>query len=214
MSENIVGSVDPYARQKGEIIAERNTVVPPWAPAIKDFSVTVKQEDLDGEIREIPPGFTIGDVAPEYRWAINPETGVIMSKAEFRQSFERWYAAHYTMRGEQVEGEPLTIPSVKDFVSLKVDPDDITRVVPMTYDPHRPVLSKPRSMYDRDGEVLSAAQIAAIEGRGKADESGAQMKMLVDQLKAGDITQEVYQKRSMELFGASSQRNPCHPRPS
>ena len=102
MSEAV--GTDPYSRRRGEIIPERNTVIPEWAPKIQDFSMRVKIRNGE-QVEEIPPGFTIGDVAPEYRWAIDPETGVVMDDADFKETFKKWYAAHYTMRGVPVEGE-------------------------------------------------------------------------------------------------------------
>ena len=193
---------DPYARSRGEIIAERGTVVPPWAPSIRDFTVTVKKM-VDGEPKEISPSFTIGDVAPEYRWAINPDTGVIKSQPEFRQDYEKWYVAHYTMQGAKVEGDVTEIPNVEEFVSRRVDPNDTSKIVPMNHDSDRPIVSKVKPIHDRDGEVLSEERLAELEGRKEADALGAKMKQLVEMLASGDISNEVFVKRSTELYGGS-----------
>jgi hypothetical protein len=200
MSEAV--GIDPQARPRGEIIAERNTVVPPWAPAIRDYSVTVKVRE-GSEVREIPPGFTIGDVAPECRWAIDPATGIVMDQATFKQEFDRWYMAHYTMQNPpvQVEGEALSVPGVVDFVSRMVHPDDITKVIPIGTDLRRPMVSKPRLMYDRDGENPMDPEVAKAQAR--VGESGAKMQELVQMLEDGDITQEVFIKRSKKLYGGS-----------
>lgn len=198
MSEAV--GTDPYQRARGEIIPERNKVVPPWAKTIRDFSVTVK-ELVDGTPQEIPPGFTIGEVAPEYRWAVDADTGVIMDQATFQLQFEKWYNAHYTMRGAQVEGEPVNIPTVKSFVSRKVDPDHPSKVVPMTYDPNRPVLSKPRLMYDRDGENPISPEEAMA--RQKSDKAGAQMEMLVKMHSDGILTDAQFAEQSKKVFGGS-----------
>jgi hypothetical protein len=200
MSEAV--GIDPQARSRGEVIAERNTVVPPWAPTIRDFNITVKVREGD-EIREIPPGFTIGEVAPEYRWAIDADTGIIMDQPTFKQEFERWYAAHYTMQNPpvKVEGEALSIPDVIDFVSRMVNPDDITKVIPIGTDLRRPVVSAPRLMYDRDGENPMDPEVAKAQA--KVGESGAKMQELVQMLEDGDINQEVFIKRSKKLYGGS-----------
>ncbi len=202
MSE-AVGSTDPYQVTRGQWVPERNSVVPAWAPKINDFSVTVVVQEGDARI-PVAPGFTVGEVAPEHRWAISdPDTGVVMDQAHFNEKFQSWYALHYTMQGMKVEGKPESIPSVLDFVSRKVHPDDITKLVPMTFDPNRPVISKVKPVHDRDGERLSPERLAELEGRKKADEAGAKMAQLVELHEVGDINDETFMKRSKELYGGS-----------
>jgi hypothetical protein len=155
------------------------------------------------ELQEVPPGFTIGEVAPEYRWAIDPDTGIVMTQGEFLQDFGRWYTAHYTMQNppQQVEGKPESIPGVIDFISKRVHPDDPTKIIPMDCDLNRPVISKPKLLYDQNAENPKTPEQVAAEQR--TNDAGAQMAQLVQMHQAGDISDEVFMRRSKEIFGGS-----------
>jgi len=200
MSEAV--GIDPQRRSRGEIIPERNTVVPPWAPPIRDFSVRVKVQDGE-DVREIPPGFSIGEVAPEHRWAIDPDTGIVMDAPTFRENFGRWYANQYTMINQQVEGEPLSIPDVVAFVSRQIHPDDNTKLAPMGYDGNRPITSPIKPVHDSQGEKLSPERLAELEGHKQADKAGSKMEMLVKLHDDGVLSDAQFAEQSKQVFGGS-----------
>jgi hypothetical protein len=202
MSEAVGQNQDPYQKPRGEVIAERNTVVPPWAPKIHDFSIRVKVQDGD-QVREIPPGFTIGEVAPEHRWAIDPDTGIVMDPPTFRENYGRWYANQYTMINQQVEGEPLSVPDVISFVSRQIHPDDPSKLAPMDYDGNRPIASPVKPVHDSQGEKLSPERLAELEGSKKADKAGSQMEMLVKIHNDGMLTDAQFSEQSKQVFGGS-----------
>jgi len=177
-------------------------VVPPWAPEIRDFSIPVKVNDEKGT-REL--GFTIGEVAPECRWAIDPDTGIVMTNAQFREKFPLWYNAHYTMRPEpvEIEGEPLSIPGVIEFVSKKVHPNDITKLVPMGFDPDRPVTATRAEIENR---VLHYPEIRAgedTEDQKRANESASKMEVLIKLHDEGVLSDEQFAEQSKSIYGGS-----------
>lgn len=109
---------------------------------------------------EIHPGFTVAEVVPWRRWAIQPETendgkwtAEVLPQLDFEQAHERHYRDTFkTLGGTMGDPSKRSVPRVERFVSVRRDLMNLDRTEPITRAPnvkrrHR----KPLVQFDADG---------------------------------------------------------------
>ena len=129
-------------------IEERNEHVPTWYVQHENpSSIRVK-------INGIPQDYTVADVPPERRWAINAD-GDVLAQSEFGPLMERKYDEYFrVVHGKQFPGSVKRefVPRVERYVAVKVDPVDKRRLMPQGYNPNATAGSTSKVLYDKDGE--------------------------------------------------------------
>lgn len=160
-----------FQRAEILVIEERGVHVPSW--------YIRHEKDGDGIVvtqNGVPflPQFTVAQVPPERRWAIDP-TGEVLPTQEFAKRFIEWREEWFTKADPDVETRGIPqhwsaknahIPSVENFVKVQVDPRDRSKYIPMGYDPRKTAGALPDKLYDHEGEY--------VEGE-------ARVRMLIDQ---------------------------------
>ncbi len=157
----------PEAPQMGvpsqvQLIPERDEFVPPW-PVPQDLSLVVTQNGV-----LIGKGFTVGDVLPERRWAIQAD-GEVMPRLEFEQKYlqklEDWYRYASPEARQGAGGVPKSfkainepVPTVVNYVAVRVDPRDERRTLPMHYDPEATRGTRPNRLWDSANERFLEGQ--------------------------------------------------------
>lgn len=159
-------------------IPERETYVPAWGTRHSSESIQVTQ---NGE----PCGFSVGDVLPERRWAIEP-SGELKGQLEFERDYLKWITNVCTPDRRVIPLASVNknyapalehIPNVYDFVAVKYD--DNEKLVPIDYDATKAAPKVQRKLYDHEGRPMSAKEAAKASARRSSDrESLAQMKLL------------------------------------
>jgi len=133
-------------------IPDRMTIVPSWYMKHKEPTKTVVTQGG----KRIEPGFVVAQVAPELRWAIQGN-GEVLGQLEFERAHERWYIAQYQFAGQPPDDPNLrSIPSAEKFVSRCVDPNDSSRLQPITVQPKQaPPPLQP--IYNANGDMIEEA---------------------------------------------------------
>ena len=119
-------------------VLERATYIPSWTPVFPDLTRHVCDQE-GGDL-----GFSIGEVLPERRWAIEP-SGRLLPEEQYEQLYKRWISLVLTPSGTLVrlssqnkyfDANLESIPPADVFVDAKPDalmPEDATRTVPIRY---------------------------------------------------------------------------------
>jgi hypothetical protein len=160
--------IDPFGPVASAIyIDARGTHIPAFYvrnPHREPDKVIVKQNGIPligagGET------FTVSWVAPERRWAIDPE-GELLGQNEFNATFLQTVLEYYEVL--RANGHPNAAfkgdlnlhpqPAVQDYVSLCIDPEDESKLSHIGYDPHS-TGEQPERFYDTDGEEIAGARI-------------------------------------------------------
>jgi hypothetical protein len=173
-------AVTPQSAQVG-YNTERGETIPGWyvRNPHTDPTLVVKQDGVP-----LVPQITVGQVAPERRWAIGLD-GNLMDQVKFRekviQKNQEFYAIARTegrnakpAQGYRFERDP--IPNVVKFVQWRVDPEDETKLLGIHYDPHATDGAKPDHFVDKKGnpvegdrmQHLCAAWADDSEGGGRS----------------------------------------------
>jgi hypothetical protein len=228
---------EAFAPQSVVKIKDRPFHIPTFYKRHEDpAGIVVKQDGLP-LLSDSKREFTVADVPPERRWAIR-ENGEIISKDEFKRLLthvrEEWFRLVQT-DGKEVGQVPPhwnpnreKVPSVRQYVSVMVDPRKPSRLIPMHYDPNATRGARPDTLYDKDGEnpisgdariEILCHQYAQDKTRlldherkeveahlGIAADAGtggvvAKIEELTSMFTAGEITDSVYAKRVAALTG-------------
>ena len=107
-----------FQQRRQPIPTPRGPFVPPWYAPHEDTTLRVR--GADGTVMP----FTIGDVAPERRWAIRDD-GTVMDKETFLPLFDEWVIGQQAWQippGKAVNTEFNAVPSPVGFVAKQVDP--------------------------------------------------------------------------------------------
>lgn len=132
-------------------ITPRGVFVPPWYKPHTDLTIQVKSADGSREL-----GFTIGDVAVERRWAIDPE-GCVMEKYPFRERLTEWYIGQWKWQSPPKPALPVdtsAYPSPEAYVAKGPDPSNPRRLIGLTKPNNRHALVTERPV---DSAALSRA---------------------------------------------------------
>jgi predicted DNA-binding protein (UPF0251 family) len=142
-------------------MTERGLVIPSWTPRHKSLDMAVFHEDK-------PMGFSVGDMLPERRWAVDAN-GNTLERREFKESFQKFWMMH--TKNEVADLVP--IPNIKEFISQTVGPEGKMVPIGWSLEDERPVEIKDRRDYPslspdqaaaRDTMTTDAAKIALIKG--------------------------------------------------
>lgn len=163
--ETALPQASPAAAHHGaaQVIEERDDFVPPWyVPHETPGLIRVTENG-----KPVPPGFTVADVLPERRWAIQPD-GELLSGLDFKEQYlnkcELWfrYCSIEAKQGITVRGphkdwsrHRVYVPSPRDYVCVQVDPTDPRREIPLGFDPHATEGARPDTLYDGEGEEVA-----------------------------------------------------------
>jgi hypothetical protein len=105
--------------------------------------------------------FTVAEVPMERRWAIRAD-GEVMEKSAYREGLQRLAHDLYELRkmtnpSVKYEGVLTREPSypIKDYVSMMVDPDDESKLIPMHYDPNKTRGAVPKQLASTDGDKIT-----------------------------------------------------------
>lgn len=130
-------------------IPDRYNIVPSWYERHRDPQHTTVTKDGT----PIPPGFTVSQVAPEFRWAIQ-EDGEVLGQLEFQEAHARWYNAQYQFAGQAPDDANLrSVPRVERFVTRQVDPHDPSRLIPIVARPEGPA-PQIQPVYNANGDLI------------------------------------------------------------
>lgn len=186
-------------------IPERNTFFPGWADArlVEDASVfEIGVRAADG--RDL--GFTVGDVAYEYRWPIDPETGTLLSQAEFDPQFDRWQRDFFHFIGEDIPAIRTGCPAVIAFVSRAVHPQDPTQIIHMGDKPGAAMTDRERAQIQQDIRETARPLSEWREAPAAANEDTlklTRLQTLQELHDAGDISDATYAARVGEILSTS-----------
>ena len=141
-----------YNDKRPTYIGSRGTSIPSFYEPHSDLRVMVRQDGIP-----VPPGFQLGDVPPERRWAVRP-SGELIPQIEF----ERLYLLHYEEHIRYMDGDPKKVPgkancqpvpTVQAYVCVQLDPRDPSKLITMKHDPFpKKVKQANQTLYDADGE--------------------------------------------------------------
>jgi hypothetical protein len=105
--------------------------------------------------------FTVAEVPIERRWAIGRD-GEVFEKAKYREGCHRIVNDLYELRRVtqphvKYEGDVQKEPSysIKDYVSMMVDPEDDEKLIPMHYDPHKTRGAVPEQLASTSGDKVT-----------------------------------------------------------
>lgn len=239
-SAPIPGIADPHAgtfASKPVIrVPERDTLIlSSYIPHVNPENITVT---CNGEPILAPLNskrgrpFTVAQVPPEYRFAIDPN-GEVLSQFVFLERFTAWYTEQYQFHekdsGVKVEMgriERQHIPNVKAFVTVEVDPTNRKKLKPTHYNPGETAGAVPDHFVDRKGERIDATRIELLtrayhENRGSlkgyevklveerlgmsnpsSGDIAGALTLLNQMLSDGEINAETHSKRVAMLTGA------------
>lgn len=121
-------SADPYALPATHTaIIERRTYVPSWYKPHPDLTVRVTDEN-GGDL-----GFTVADVLPERRWAIQ-HSGKLLPMQEYERRYQDWIGRVVTG-----DGRVISMGAVNKYFDVTLEsippPDEFVDAYP---DPMRP----------------------------------------------------------------------------
>jgi hypothetical protein len=137
-----VDSMGGYEPRPGEI-TERGVFVPPWYEGHKDLSLIVTHEGKS-------QGYTVGEVAVERRWAIEPD-GSLMEQSKFERGLQQWRFGQFDWQVPPVRRPDLSfdpVPAVRSWVARGPDPADGRRLVDLTFPIKRNAMLKKREVID------------------------------------------------------------------
>lgn len=106
----------------------RGVFIPPWYLPHKDLGLEVRNRHGEGL------GFTIGDVAIERRWAIDPE-GKVMTGHEFQDRLTEWYIGQWAWQHPPQPALPVdtsSYPTPENYVSKGPDPANPRKLLSLT----------------------------------------------------------------------------------
>lgn len=151
-------STDPTAPKSHVAVPERNSYYPEWGPKHENLSLPVLYQ---GALT----GFHVGDILFEKRWAVDPESGEILSQGAFEPLFKRWNAMHCTSSGQIIpiaavnrnfNPEFESCPGVREFVLTTVDEDG--KAVPCGWSERQAAEpTAPAKLWDASGENAKTA---------------------------------------------------------
>ena len=221
-------------------VEERGEYVPAWYEPHTNpekILVTYQGEPFAG-------GFTVAEMPIEHRWAVQAN-GEVLPREEFQRCYIRWrdewfqYASPEARAGRP--GRPPNwkpenehCPNVLDFVSLRPDPRDTSKLIQMDYHPEATAGTRPTRLWDskneryiegeerlqklaeayrEDPRVLKDYEREEVEAwlggapQKGPEASGLQAKLeVLNQLKEdGTLTAEQHSAKVSALFGVESQ---------
>lgn len=115
-------------------ITPRGVFVPPWYKPHTDLSLPVRSHDGTKEL-----GFTIGDVAVERRWAIDPE-GKVMEGHEFKDMLTEWYIGQWAWQHPPRQALPIdtnAYPTPECYVAKGPNPGNLRQLLTLGAPNHR-----------------------------------------------------------------------------
>ncbi len=205
-----------------------------------DPDLVVRRDNLPllgaGEERE---SFTISQVAPERRWAVLPN-GNVMEQAQFDADYKQKVLEFYAMlrengnQGARFEGNiaSVPIPDAAEYVKMRVDPDDETKLIEIGYDPNATDGAVSKHFHDTKGDQIMASRLEILvkahsttAGRAQMteseraevqlhlglsaasdhDEIATKLEVLTDLHKDGMLSSDDYLKAVTELSGAGEE---------
>ena len=181
LSTNIFETADnSFDVMQPVIFPDRGTHAPGWyVRHEKPASILVKHRG-----KPIPPGFSVAEVAPEYRWAIQAD-GEVMDQLDFMQKHELWWGESYSIKGGQIPDPSCRhIPKVERFVARRVSRTDPTHTEYI----RREANEKPQILvqYDSDGKNPQPAveEIIGKDGKPDYELADAPPEEIADKVKA------------------------------
>jgi hypothetical protein len=182
-------------------IPERETYVPAFTPKHKNESAPVLSRK--GE----PLGFTIGEVLPERRFAIDTD-GRCLDEREFEPMYFKWVSLVCAPDGRIVSLASINkyfdprlepVPNPEDFVNARIVGE---KIIPITFDETK--VEIPRNYEDRrftaQGELVAAQNKASLADRTAL----AKVEALNDLVKDGTITVEQFSAKVAQLMGGAT----------
>jgi len=164
-------TVDPFSPGAAAILVkERGTIIPSWyvRNPHRDPNLVVKRGGLPLLGMDKEP-FTISQVAPERRWAVD-EDGELMNQTDFDAAKKKTIFEFYeTLQANghpdaryvgNVDREP--IPDVAYFVSWRIDPEDPTKLLEIGFDPNKKPGDVPKRYHTSDGDVIDASRMDVL----------------------------------------------------
>lgn len=208
-------------------IPERGTFI----PSFYDPSMHPNPETIPaGGPQPFVPGFTMADVAPEFRWVYRTD-GSLIDQRDFETKFMLWrrerfkYYGVRVPRGYDEKNDP--IPSLRKVSRLTVDPSNPRRLRDVHFDPNATAGARADHFYTSEGEKIDRDRLEILVdqygrdrtklrpserdeverhlGRQQSSDSvGAKLGVLTELLHDGALSQEEYVRRVEALTGASS----------
>lgn len=125
--------------------------IPAWAPEVP----------LELEVREDgkPAGFRVQDILPSRRWAIDPQSGEVISQDRFDRLYKEWISrrclpdgqiVHIARVNQYFNPELESVPNVRHWI--RQIPDGAGRLKAVDYDPNAKSDEGTRYFYDHTGE--------------------------------------------------------------
>lgn len=167
------------------VFSARAEYVPPWYVPHKNLGTLVTQ---DGQ--PVGSGFTVGEMLPERRWAVQ-ENGELLGQLQFGELYakklEQWflYASPEALegKGRRAPSSFVTnrehVPSVRDYVSMKIDPRDPRKIIEMGYDPDATKGTRPKRLWDSTKErfIEGAERMAVLSEQYNREQAGEPRKL-------------------------------------
>ena len=177
--------------------------LPQYQAYVPDWSPIFDESALDREVknRGIGLGFTVRQVLPERRWAIDPETGECMDQRDFEERYKLYISL--TVSGGSVvsvqknnryfDPSVAPIPGVSGFVGAALDWQG--KEIAIGFDPDKPATVKETEVkvYNHEGEEVSN------EAGLKPAAVSAKLETLTELLSDGTIDAEEFAKRTQAL---------------
>lgn len=167
---------DEYAPQQNRPGVEAGMYIPGW---YREHSNTALPVTRDG----MPLGFSVGQVLPERRWAID-ELGELLPQHEFEAKYKQYQA--YMCRESAIDHEKEYIPQAAKFVDRKLDYND--KGIPINFDPYKPAEVEAEAKHNQEGEVSPKW----FADQREQEKKMARMEAYNDLLKLGKLTPEEY----------------------
>jgi hypothetical protein len=178
-----------YGEQAYLIVRERNTVVPSFYNARSPDHVMTDVVTVNGQpLQHMGETMTVGLLPVERRWAA--PVGVdgfaaAIDQREFEDKHLVWWCEDIASKGEQAEEPRLRpVPTVANFLSWKVDPDNVERFIPLgvTSANSSPGSVPPTQLYDQKGDRIITPQEAAAEAKAADEAKDARIEALESKL--------------------------------
>lgn len=157
---------------------EDGTYIPAW---YKDH-VNKEVQVLDNGV---PMGFTISQVLPERRWAIQ-EDGSLLEQHIFEKQFIQWISLHHA--GDNLaDPSKEYIPSAAKFVNRRLDFNG--KGVEILFDENKPAEEEIKPIYTQQGDLST-----------EASKKLAKLQVLQEMQEEGNLTSEEYAAKTALLL--------------
>jgi len=204
MSEPVSGGlnapnmpIDMTAGPKPIAIPQRQTVITSKYNASIHEDLSARVQECGNDIESNDEKLTIRLLPPERRFAVGPcVNGVaqLIPQKDFEEVHETWWKEQFIVLGASPPQASLRpIPNIKDFIQVKLNPYDSTKIIPLGQSADGTELDisvetkKPDAYYDSGSDKMIDRKIVEDSKDTEIAELKAQLESLKDEVRNADF---------------------------